>query len=70
MPPLHGVGKLSAPRATGSALMSISVPRSLSGFESTNPMQGSGLAASLAPRSSLHERKGRTVTLASSSQDA
>jgi len=52
-----------APRAEsipGSALMEIFIPSMLSRSESTNPSQGSGLAASLVPRSSLHGHDDRT----------
>ncbi len=63
MPPLPGMGRaLRAESDLGPALMSVTVPRSLSLCESTHPRQGSGRAASLAPRSSLHEHDGSTPT--------
>jgi hypothetical protein len=51
----RGGRALRAESERGSALMSTIVLRSLSLFESTHPCQGSGLAASLAPRS-RHEQ--------------
>ena len=52
MPPLPGMGRaLRAESDLGPALMSVTVPRSLSLCESSPCCQGSGLAASLAPRS-------------------
>ena len=70
MPPLSEVVERGAPRATGPALMSVPTAPSLSLFESTHLRQGLSLAASLVPRSGLHEHAGHTTRRASSSEDA
>ncbi|MBO0793691.1 MAG: hypothetical protein J2P36_22435 [Ktedonobacteraceae bacterium] len=70
MPPLVGVGMLCAPRATGFCIDEHFHPWSLSLSESTNPNQGSGQAASLAPRSSLLSTGVAPPRVPQGSQDA
>jgi len=67
MPPLTGMGERCAPRATWFCIDDAPVGRSLSLCESTHACQGSGLAASLAPRS-WHEPAVQHPDRASSSQ--
>jgi hypothetical protein len=55
MPPLPEVGRAHHAESTGSALMS-ALPWWPSPRKSTHLRQGSGRAASPAPRSSLHEQ--------------
>jgi hypothetical protein len=58
--PCMGLVRSSRRKHRGSALTSVPLSPVLSRFESTNPIQGSGLAASLAPHS-WHEHAGRTA---------
>jgi hypothetical protein len=70
MPPLTGVTeRYRAESDRGSALMSATASRSLSLFESSHPGQGSGLAASLAPRS-WHEQRSCTSNEPQALRDA
>jgi hypothetical protein len=67
MPPLTGWVSAARRERPGSALMNAPAGRSLSLCESTHSCQGSGLAASLAPRT-WHERAFEYPDRASSSQ--
>jgi hypothetical protein len=70
MPPMSEVGRALCAESDGYCIDEHDHGPSLSLFESTHLRQGSGLAASLVPRSSLQGHDGRTATRASSSQDA
>jgi hypothetical protein len=60
MPPMSEVGRALCAESDGYCIDEPDHSPSLSLFESTHLRQASGLAASLVPRSSLHEHYGFT----------